>query len=367
MLRLLAILVLAVGAVFAWPRVRAAMQRPPAVEVAVVQRDDVDRVLAVTGRMRPRQRNRLTPIERGRLIELEREEGDPVQVGEVVARLDATRLCADIAEASARALEAEDSLAQAQRDLERARELNAIGATSSEEIERVRLALQVRERGLAAAKRREDSLTARREDLVLRSPLEGVVLERPVDPGQTVGPGDVVYVVATVADPWIEAEVDERFLADLALGQSARVAPAGRAREAQAAELVHIGRNVNRLSGAVLVRFRLAAATSDFAVGQTLDVNVKVDEHASALVVPRAAVADLDGQPWVLVAEATERPGERRAVRVAVDAIDWPAPQIVVRGGLEAGDEVLLEPRPEWDDRVVRPATDAGATPERAQ
>ncbi len=46
------------------------LERPPAVGVATVERGDLARVLAVTGRIRPLARNQIASIVAGRLVEL---------------------------------------------------------------------------------------------------------------------------------------------------------------------------------------------------------------------------------------------------------------------------------------------------------
>ena len=143
-------------------------------------------------------------------------------------------------------------------------------------------------------------------------------------------------------------EVDERYLGEIALGQEAVVAALGARGETWPAEVSYVGRRIDRLSGAVIVRLRFPAGAPDLPVGLTLDANLAVAEHPAALTVPRSAVAGLGGQAWVMAIED----GFTR--RREVEVIDWPAPRLVVLSGLDEGQEIVLDPRQAAADAEVR-------------
>ena len=347
------VLVLAALAAGAW-WVRAWISRPPEVEVVEVVREDVRRVLALTGRVRPEKRNQLVPAVRARLLELTREEGEPVRTGEVLARLDSRQVAADLAQARLALRRDQHELEQLGRDLERASALAGEQLLPISELEAASLAVARMERRVEEGVEYLAELEARRDDYLLTSPLDGYVLARPVDPGQVVGPEDVLYELATAADPEVEMEVDERYLAEIALGQQALVELPGGRGDAWAAEVSYIGRRIDRLSGAAIVRLRFPGAAPDLPVGLSLDVNLAVAEHPEALTVPRSAVAGLGGQAWVLVVE------DDHTRRREVEVIDWPAPQLVVLTGLDAGLRVALEPRQVAENAEVRAVPGSG-------
>ncbi|MEM7048338.1 MAG: efflux RND transporter periplasmic adaptor subunit [Acidobacteriota bacterium] len=331
-------LVLMLLALAAW-QVRGWLARPPEVEVVDVVERDVRRVLALTGRIRPEKSNQMIPAVRARLLDLTREEGQAVRTGEVLARLDDRQARADLAQAQSVLRRDQDELDQRRRDLERATALAGEHLLPTSDLEAARLAAARSQRRVEEGGEVLAELTARLDDYVLRSPLDGFVLERPVDPGQVVGPTDVLYELATASDPEVEMEVDERYLGEIVLGQAALVAPLGRHSEPWPAEISYIGRRIDRLSGAAIVRLKFAGEPPDLPVGLTLDANLAIAEHPGALTVPRAAVSGIGGEAWVLVVED----GQTR--RRAVEVIDWPAPEIVVRSGLRSGERIVLDPR----------------------
>jgi RND family efflux transporter MFP subunit len=351
--------------VAAWGVLRL-LRQPPAVEVAETLREDVTRVLAVTGRVRPRQINQVRPLAPGRLTALPKEEGDPVRRGEVLARVDDREARSAVAQAKAAVQARREDLEQARRDLTRFESLFAEGLVPEDRVEQARLAV---DRGREELRRLREAVTeaeVRLDDYVLTSPLDGRVLRRPVDPGQIVDTSTVLYEIATGDDPWVEAQVDEIYLPELTEGMAARVAAPGRRDLVWPTTVVLLGDRVDPETGSATVRLAFDGDAPDLPAGLSLDVNLTVARHPDAVTVPRAAVADLDGEPWVLTVETATEGDEgeegaggrsvgpvtrRRPVRV----IDWPAERVVVLEGLDAGQTVVLTPQDVPEGIAVRP------------
>ena len=331
-------------------QLRAFLERPPEVEVAEVRREDVARVLALTGRVRPQLRNSIAPVVRARLLEVRAEEGEAVRAGQVLARLDARPLQASISQVEAEIEREEEELRQRRRDAQRAEALAEAALIAPSELEDARLRVELGERRIDRLQQQISELQARLDDYELRSPIDGWVLERPVDPGQTVGPEEAIYELATAGDALVEVEVDEQYLGELALGQAATVALISGRRRRWQAEIAYIGKRIDRLSGAAVIRLQFAEEAPDLPAGLSLDVNLLIEEHRQALTVPRSAVGGLGGsQSWVLAIEA------ERTVRRPVEVIDWPAPRLVLLSGIAAGDRVVLAPKRVAEDLLVRP------------
>lgn len=312
--------------------------------------EDVARVLALTGRVRPQLRNSIAPVVRARLLKVTREEGDAVEVGQLLARLDARALEASISQVEADIERETDELSQRRRDLERAEALAASSLLPASKLEDATLAVDLGKRRIERLRKQIDELETRLDDYVLRSPIDGWVLERPVDPGQTVAPGEVIYELATGDDALIEVDVDEQYLGELEVGQKATVALISGRRNHWQATIVYIGRRIDRLSGAAVIRLAFDGEAPDLPTGLSLDVNLLIEEHPAALTVPRTAVAGLGGtSTWVLTVEA----GETR--RREVEVVDWPAPRLVLLTGLDVGDRVVLAPKQAVAGTPVRP------------
>lgn len=145
------------------------------------------------------------------------EEKERVRKGQLLARLDASVEERSLAQARARIAEADADLRLAEAETSRAGQLLAGKVGSRQALERAE-----RDRDAAAARRETARAEAARlEALVAKSrivaPIDGVVLERSVDAGETVDRGARILTVADLDRLRVEAEVDE--------ADSARVKP----------------------------------------------------------------------------------------------------------------------------------------------
>ncbi len=173
----------------------------------------------MNGRVRPRLQVDIQPTVGGKLISLPFDVGDRVTVGQVLARIDDAPEPAPISEAQASVRT--QPVAQARRDLAR---FQALGEFATKrEVEQRRLAAVEGERELE--RRRAGVVQARelRDRRILRAPFAGVILERPVDPGQTVGIESIIYRLADLNSPEVTVEVDEVYAAEITPGMSALV------------------------------------------------------------------------------------------------------------------------------------------------
>ena len=313
------------------------LQRPPLVETTMVERGPVTRILALTGRIRPMARNRVVSLVPGRLIQLTKQEGDPVATGEVLVRIDSRSLQVERDRAIAEVAEAQAEDDQGRRDLVRAEGLMENGLLSQNQLEAKQLSVTRTEDRLEVLGKSVALLEAQLEEYVLRAPLSGYVLDRPVDLGQSVSPHELIYEIATVQGSLVEAQVDEQYLSELAAGMSALVAPVTRSDTPYEAHITYIGRRVERLSGSAIIRLSFDEEPPSFPADLSVDVNIIVEEHEDVLSVSRAAVADVDSRPWVLL--INDGVTERRPIQV----INWPAPRLIVTKGLKGGESLVTE------------------------
>jgi RND family efflux transporter MFP subunit len=166
-------------------------------------------------------------------------------------------------------------------------------------------------------------------------------LTRPVDLGQVVGGQSVIYEIAPLADVEVEADVDERFLAEVREGQKADLLIAGLGRPVRAT-LDYISPKVDPRTGGAKVRFSLDEQVEGLRSGLTADVNLIVEQRARALTVPRASILGRDAAARVLVVGDDGRVQER-----PVRFIEWPSDRVIVTDGLRAGERLLAQPRPD--------------------
>lgn len=310
--------------------------RDKEVATIVTQAAPAQRVLAVNGRIRPRLQVDIRPALGGELVALPFDVGDRVAAGQVLARIDDAPETAAIAEAEASVQTQAATLAQARRDLAR---FEALGEfVSRREVEQRQLAVVEGERELS--RRRANVVQARelRDRRVLRAPFAGVILERLVDPGQTVGMDSIIYRLADLSSPEVTVEVDEIYATEVRPGMEALISLPGQAQPIRAV-VAHIEPRVDPATGARDVRLSLADAAVDAPSGLTVTVNLVIEQRESAISVPRSAIIQSGGEARVRVVPADGIVAER-----AISFVDWPAESVIVTSGLQAGEHILADP-----------------------
>lgn len=183
---------------------------PPAVEAAAVRAASAETLITATGALARQREAQLAFRVPGVITSLTVDEGDIVQAGQVIARLDPTAVEAGRQQAKA-------ALDRARRDLERDQTLFDKGFVSRQRIDDRRTALEAAEAAYAAA-------AFDRRWATLSSPTSGVVLARAAAAGQVVQPGQTVVTVADAGSPFVlRVPIPDRQAARIAQGASAQV------------------------------------------------------------------------------------------------------------------------------------------------
>lgn len=306
------------------------------------------RILAVNGRIRPRLQVDIRPSLSGELIALPFDVGDRVVAGQILARIDDAPEIAAIAMAEASMQAQKATLAQARRDLIR---FEALGQFATKrEVEQKRLTMVEAERELSRRRASVVQVQELRDRRVLRAPFAGVILERLVDPGQTVGLENIIYRLADLSSPEVAIEVDENYAEEIRPGMDARVSLPGQRREI-GAKVLHVEPRVDPATGARNVRLKLVDAAIDAPSGLTVTVNLIIEKRASAISVRRSAIIQFRGMAKVRVVREDNVVIER-----AISFVDWPAEEVIVTSGIKQGDHILVDPKSAQPGDKVRTA-----------
>ena len=316
---LLAAAIVAAGAVLVVLSVEPADERARVETWTVTPRDFVATVEA-SGVVRPGESVDISAEVVGRLLEVSVRPGDPVEPGQILARIDDATQRPIVEEQRAVVREAETALAGAEieeedteREHARARELHEQGIVSARRVEETRVALDRaangRERANQNIERARSALRRAEEDLrrtIVRSPMHGTVLSVDLEPGELVVassqnlPGSKIMTLGTDDELLVEAEVPEVDVIEVREGQPADVTLTALGETVLAGEVVEIQRVGQRDETA---RFGGAAAGAEFrsrvrlldppaAVRPSMSAQVRIetDRRADALAVPIGAL-----------------------------------------------------------------------------
>jgi len=209
------------------------------------------------------------------------------------------------------------TLVDAQRDMERKKSLvdkkfisaaeldkaQVVLDTTREQLKAVEAQIKVSEAQVtsarAAVKQRESLLKQAQVDLertIIRAPVDGTVILRNVDAGQTVAASLQAPVLFTIAqdlrDMQVEAAIDEADVGRLRVGMPASFAVDAFPRRNFSGEIRQIRKSPQNVQNVVSYTVVISAANPDLALlpGMTANVRVAVETRAAALKVPNAAL-----------------------------------------------------------------------------
>lgn len=174
------------------------------------------------------------------------------------------------------------------------------------------------------------------EHATIKAAVDGTLIDRSVERGDVVQPGKVLMVLSPAGETQLVVQIDEKNLAQLAIGQKALASADAYPRDKFVAELVYINPGVDPQRGSVEVKLRVPSPPAYLRQDMTVSVDIEVAQRTGALVVPREAVHDLaTDKPWVL--QVVGGRARRQVVKLGVRG----AERVEVVDGLRSGDQVI--------------------------
>lgn len=169
------------------------------------------------------------------------------------------------------------------------------------------------------------------------SPFTGQVVSRNVEPGDTVQPGKTLLVLVPDGVTELVAQIDERNLSLLRVGQPAVASADAYAGQQFTAVVSRIAPGVDAQRGAVQVKLRVEHPPDFLRQDMTISVEIEVLRKPAALLLPLEAVHELDSsQPWVWALDTEDRV-QRTPVILGVRS----GPRVEIISGVVAGTRVV--------------------------
>jgi RND family efflux transporter MFP subunit len=163
----------------------------------------------------------------GTLVVLKVQEKEKVRRGQLLAELRSDDHRAALEEAKARVLEAEADIRLAEAEVERARTLWNQAVGSRQAVDKAERDVDTARARRGTAKATADRLAAVLAKTRILSPIDGVVIARHADSGETLEAGQRILTVADLSKVRIEAELDEFDAGRVSLRDHVRVTAEG--------------------------------------------------------------------------------------------------------------------------------------------
>jgi len=297
-----------VGAVLLW----LGSDKPGAAQykTAVVQRGDLTVTVTATGAVQPTNEVEISSELSGIIRSVQVDYNERVKVGQVLAELDTDKLNAEVAHSRATLLarqanvqEAEARVAEKQSEYDRIKRLQAKNFSSQADLDTARAAYQTALAALASARAEVEVAQANLDvdetnlkKACICSPIDGIVLSRDVEPGQTVASSlqaPVLFRLAEdLAQMTLEVDIDEADMGKVREGQQAVFTVEAFPERDMPATITELRFAPETVEGVVTYKAVLAIDNSGLLLrpGMTATAEITVQQLRDVLLVPNAAL-----------------------------------------------------------------------------
>jgi HlyD family secretion protein len=336
-----------------WQRQRFAGAKDVTPFTVVARSGSLPGLVSATGELDAVERVNVSPRRQGVIEALYVDEGDAVQAGQVLARMDAGDLKDREDELTANLRSAEAELKRSASERQRNEPLYRQGAISLNDLNRFRADEEVKRMALAAARQRLEQRQVEGDELLVRAPFAGVISQRYADPGAFVTPTTTASATAGATSSSIVelsqglevlAKVPESDLGRLRPAMAASVRVDAFPDRRFAARIRQIAPRAVKTNNVTSFQVKLALVNPapELRIGMTADVDFQTGRLEARTLVPTVAIVTEDGRPGVLLVGKDSQPSFK-AVELGVSS----GRDSQILSGLDPGTRVFID-LPPW-------------------
>lgn len=315
-----------------------------AVSAIAASQGDLPIRLSALGTVRPLASIAIRPRVEGELIEVNFEEGEMVQQGQVLAQIDPRDYQAQLDQAKGQLAQDQAQLASAREDLARYEKLIQTNYVSRQELEQQRQLVRQYEGTVASDQASVQSAQVQLDYTRITAPITGVVGIRNVDPGNIVQLGDDDPIVTiTQLDPIsVIFSLPSRYVdtvrARLAAGDKPSVSVTGTDGETFSGELTSIDSNINSATGTIRLRATLANPEGGLYPNAYVDVSLVSQILEDRVIVPEPAVQTGQDGNYVYVVNDDDTVSRRDVTLTTTQGT-----QSAIASGVDPGERVVVD------------------------
>jgi RND family efflux transporter MFP subunit len=298
----------------------------------------------ITGSIQPERKADLRAEVSAVVLQVLKENGEPVKRGDVLVKLDETSIRDSLMSAEEALRAATQAVEQSQRALERLKTLRASGMTSAQALDDAEVRRNTAQSEVSAARAR---LVAARQQVgrtVVRAPFDGIVSERKVSAGDTAAIGKELLKVIDPTSMRYEGRVSADKISTVRVGQQVAFHINGYGERQFTGVVKRIDPSANEVTRQVEV---LVGLTGEQPRVAGLYAEGRVDaESTAALMVPESALVKSGDKTyaWKVNGKALSR------ADLTIGGRDQRTGNYEVKAGLAVGDMVLRNPNSSLKD-----------------
>jgi membrane fusion protein (multidrug efflux system) len=292
---------------------------------------------SISGTLEPDREAVLRAQVSGSVLQTYADQGQAVNSGAVLARIDASGIQDAYTSARAGLVSARNAADVAAKDLARNEKLLSAGAIAERDIDQSRRASIAAQAALEDANSRLATAEKAYRSTTVTAPFSGVVSERPVSAGDVVQPGTALFTVVDPSSMRLEASVPAEQLASIRIGVPVNFTVSGYPGRQFVGRITRINPTADPTTRQV--RIYVSIPNEGRALVGGLFANGRMSTATKmGLVVPQSAVDVRGSIPSVM----RVRQGKAEKIQVQIGLTDKTSETIEVLSGLQAGDTLLL-------------------------
>lgn len=352
--------------------VAALAGRGKEVETVQARQGSITRTVVDTGYVQSTTDIDLYATQNVRVAEAPVKTGQPVKKDQILVVLENLDLALQVSEARSQLAQVKTTVAAAEAAIERARlelkdaednlnrirELFQSGAASQVEYEKAKLQVEAGQQGLSEQNSQLENfqaqvdglnqtiqqLGAKEEQLVVKSPANGVVVDIPVKPGQVLTAGALLVSIAAPDQLEVKADILSDDLAEIKVGQKVTITAPVLGEKTLAGEVKQIYPRAEEKQSALGIMQRRVPVIialqepGSLKVGYEVKVAIETICRQNVLILPREAVRTTGNNQKKVMAVSG-----KKVCHIIVQTGISDQENIEITGGLSAGDEVVKD------------------------
>lgn len=292
---------------------------------------------SISGTLEPEREAAIRSQVAGSVLQTYADQGQAVNAGTVLARIDATGIQDAYTSARAGLVAARNAADVAAHDLDRNQKLLAAGAIAERDMEQTRRTSIAAQAALEDANSRLATAEKAYRSTTVTAPFGGVVSERPVSAGDVVQPGTALFTVVDPSSMRLEASVPAEQLSSIRVGVPVLFTVSGYPGRQFVGHIIRINPTADPTTRQVRIYVSIPNAGRALVGG--LFANGRMSSATqNGLVVPSSAVDVRGPSPSVM----RVRQGKVEKVQIRIGLTDKSSESVEVLSGLQAGDTLLI-------------------------
>jgi membrane fusion protein (multidrug efflux system) len=294
----------------------------------------------ITGSIQPERRADLHAEVSAIVMQVLKENGEPVHRGDLLMRLDDTSIRDALTSAEAAARAASQALDQAERQFQRLKTLRASGMASAQQLEDAEIHRNTTQSDKVGADSRVVTARQQLQRTEVRAPFDGVVSERKASVGDTAAIGKELIKVIDPASARFDGYVSADKVSSVKLGQTVSFRINGYGQQDFIGTVKRIDASADPTTRQVEVLVSFASKVQPSVSGLYAEGRIETASSA-ALMVPAVAVVRVGDHTFVWRVQG----GQMKKTSVVLGERDARRGDYAVQSGLTEGDQVVRNPQ----------------------